>query len=122
MKWLLAVVAVLFVCSFALAEETSPANWDNSLGWANGIRNDVAGHAHNYAIADEPEYEAGIGADIIVYESDPARTGMKKAIPDAVEVQTKWDLSNDNGATYVVAKYNLWELLKKKEVKETPVE
>ena len=120
MKKLLVLVAMLvFVVSFAYAEETSPANWDNNLGsLGNYLRDKADGHTHDYTDNDtitrpDQNYEYGVGIDVIIYESDPNRTKAKKLLPDAVEVQNKYDFGNQNFSTYVVAKYNLWKAIKK---------
>lgn len=122
-KSFLIAIAILFVAAFAYAEETSQAQWNKDLGsLGNNLREKATGHTHEYTDNDTiyqdndvtPDYGYGAGVDLVVYESDPDRTGAKKLIPDAVEVQTKWDFANENGATYVVAKYNIWELLTKK--------
>lgn len=127
MRYLLIAAFLLFGCVTVHAEnsdsvtvlESSPANWDNDLGsFGDKLRDKTSGHSHTVIDNDttyEPEYEVGPGLDLVVFEADANRTGAKKAIPDSVEIQTKWDFANDNGSTYVVAKYNIWDLVTKKE-------
>jgi len=123
MKLMVALFAVLLAIGIAFADETSPANWDKDLGsFGNNLREKTTGHSHDYVDNDTiyqdndvtPDYEVGVGLDLVVYEAVPERTGAKKLIPDAVTVENKYDFANENGSVYVVAKYNLWELLKKK--------
>lgn len=123
MKVLVLLLAFVLVCSFAVAEETSPAIWDNSLGTiGNKVRECTSGHIHDYTDNDTiyqdndvtPDFAYGAGVDLVVYESNPDRTGIQKFIPDSVEVQGKYDFANENGSTFVVARYNIWKLLTKK--------
>jgi len=118
---LLVFVAFLSV-SFAFAGEptSSQADWNKDLGWGNGLRDYTSGHDHAYQHHD-PDYEGGIGVDLIVYKADEKREGKKKLIPDVVTVENKYDFTNENGGTYVVATYDLSGLWQKKdEPKEEP--
>ena len=101
------LIAVAFVLP-AFADDTSQADWNKNLGGANGIREYVAGHNHSYEEYD-PEYEAGIGVDLIIFRDQ----GDRALVPDVVTVENKWDFSNENGAVYVVASYDLSSLWQK---------
>lgn len=124
MKLVALVVALMLCVGIAYAEQTSGPTYS---GRAEGIvdflnevndRNIVT-HDHEYTDKDTPKecdanIEYGAGVDLVVYQADPAREGAKKMIPDEVTVQNKYDFGNQNFSSYVVAKYNIWELLKKK--------
>lgn len=112
MRSVFVLFALLLVTGLCYAETTGGADYNTDLGCFNDVRDYVAGHDHEYS-QYTPDYEAGIGVDLVVYEADAERTGLKKAIPDVVTVEQKYDIANDNGSTYVVATYNLWDLFKK---------
>ena len=121
MKRALAIaLAILFVSGIvAFAGDTSGANWDNDLGWGNGIRDYAAGHGHdtNCDYVDKySEYEpkrgtpVGIGLDLVVYEFE----GMVQQYGlDSIEVQQKYDLNNNEYSVFGVCKVNLWRAGKK---------
>lgn len=113
-KKVLLLISIFVIATVPLfAEGTSQANWNKDLGkCGNSIRNYVAGHNHDYE-QYTPDYGAGIGVDLIVYEGEEGREGLKKAIPDTVTIQQKFDIANENGSTYLVASYNIWDLFKK---------
>ena len=117
--FILALLAVVALCAVAFAEETSGAtytspNGEVPQGFIDYINEqECIDHTHQYQ-QNDPDYELGVGVDLVVYEADPKRTGAKKLIPDNVEVQNKYDFSNENGSTYVVAQYNIWDLFAKK--------
>ena len=120
MKLLALIVAILLVAGVAYAEDTSGATYTGNSD-CKGCTNlaeflneqDCIDHSHQYE-KEETDYALGVGVDLVVYQADPERTGAKKLIPDAVEVQNKYDFANENGSTYVVAKYNIWDLFQKK--------
>ena len=56
-------------------------------------------------MAEDIDYESGIGTDLVVFENE----GNQNLTPDEITIENKWDFSNEKGSTYVVAKYNLWE-------------
>lgn len=96
---LIAILALVFA-PFAMAEETSSANWDNDLAPFNGARDYIAGHNH------EREIELGVGVDLIVFESETT-----SLLPDEVTVEGRMDFANEGGSAYVVCKYNLFSRL-----------
>jgi hypothetical protein len=117
-KWLLVLAVLVAFCFFGVAyaeSTTSGATYsspngevcDEFIGFLND--QDYIDHTHQF---DDPEYSLGLGVDVVVAELDPARTGVARVLlPDAIEVQSKWDFPNENGSTYLVAKYNLWKAL-----------
>jgi len=119
MKRLLFVACILMAVAIvgcqaqdAEAGETSQAQWNNDLGkCGNACREYLAGHNHK---VDEADYEGGVGLDLVVFVDEKE----KDLVPDEVVIETKWDFSNQNGSSYVVAKYNLWNLFKKLKKKE----
>jgi hypothetical protein len=115
MRYLIALLLVLGLCSFALAEETSQANWNNDLGkFGDCLREKATGHSHAYELPDADRNIAyGAGIDLIVYEGPAEKEGLKKAIPDNVAIQTKYDFGNQEASGYLVATYKLNDLLKK---------
>lgn len=68
-------------------------------------------------VENDAEYQAGVGVDLTVFKAAmpiTERKGIRKLIPDTVIAQNKWDFVNQNGGTYLVASYDVFELLKKK--------
>lgn len=100
------VLALILVPVFA--ETTSQANWDKGLGeCGNKIRDYVVGHDHDYE-QYEPEYQAGVGLDLVVFKDRKDQA----LVPDEITIENKWDFANEQGSVYVVAKYdlsNLWQ-------------
>ena len=100
---LLMVICMLVSMPFVMAEDTGPADWDKDLGWLNKGRDYAGGHDHSYEQYD-PEFEVGIGLDLVVYENED-----KGLAPNEVTIESKYDFQNENGSVYVVAKYNIWD-------------
>jgi len=109
MKRLCLMVTMLFLASFAYAENTGNPDYTGNPGpfrrWLN--------HTHHYE-QSEPDYALGVGLNIGLYKADPEREGAKKAIPDLVTVENKYDFVNENGGSYLVATYNIFDMFKKK--------
>jgi hypothetical protein len=69
---------------------------------------------HSHQFDCDRENQAGVGVDVIVWES-----AKEDATVKSVEIQEKYDFANEENAVYAVAKINVWKFLKKK---EKPVE
>ena len=107
-------IAILLISGvMAMAETTTGANWNEDLGWANDLRDYVAGHDHGYTDRYN-DYERnnpiGLGLDVIVYEFDGV---FQQYGLDTVEVQQKFDFNNTEYSVYGVVKVNAWRPLKK---------
>lgn len=60
------------------------------------------------------DWELGSGVDLIVFQGNIFRKGIKKLlIPDEVVVETKYDYNNKEGQAYIVCRYNLWAMFAK---------
>lgn len=121
MKWfvLLLILGLAFF-AIASAEETSQANWDNSLGtFGNNLRNYTSGHSHDYALADnDRNFAYGPGLDLIFFEKDikaPVEGNKvmkfvkKEIVPDLVKTESRVDFGNGEFTTYAVVTYNIFE-------------
>lgn len=102
----LIAVAILLLPLGAIAETTGGADWDKDLGWANGIRDYVGGHSHDYEQYD-PKFEVGAGLDLIVQERKETQNNLT---PLKTTVESKYDFNNENGSVYVVATYRVSEV------------
>lgn len=100
----LCMMAVL-LCGVAGAEQTG-SSWFHSHSYT-----DKDSYVDRYS-EFEPERgnPLGIGLDLVVYEFEGTiqRWGL-----DTVEIQQKWDMSNNEYSGYIVGKANLWRLGKK---------
>lgn len=121
-KLLLIAIMVFALAVCAYAADTSGATYyspnDSGFGnWLSDLANDqeCIDHNHKYVDRDtvyDKSYELGAGLDLIVYQAEP---DANPVIPDEVTVESKWDFNNQEGSTYVVAKYNIFELFKSAE-------
>ena len=121
----LVLVSVFTLTGLLLAETTSnPTYTGRSTSLVNMenmlVRENCVTHTHQYTdndtIADSNKnnFAYGAGLDLVVYESKPGRKGIKKALPNEVTIEGRYDVANQNGSAYLVAKYNLFDLFKKK--------
>ena len=124
MRYVIAVLLVLGLCSFALADQTSEANWNNDLGrFGDRLRDATSGHSHAYDLPDlDRNIEYGAGVDLIVFEKDTAEPTGNKPVkfikkyftPDVITSENRVDFGNQEYKTYLVATYRLNDLWKKK--------
>ena len=108
-------LVLLFVLMFValgvgFAEETGPADWDQSLGrFGNKLRECTSGHDHEYTDINsdtqyEPQYGLEAGVDLIIWEEDEEEETL---LPNAVMIESRWDFANENGRTALVAIFKL---------------
>ena len=129
MKWLHTVVLALAMLGistvYANDAVTSGTNWESqgivnpsdstdvlaTSSEVNEYLNETgaANHSHNYNHSDR-DNPMGIGADFVVYQTESKNVG--------VEIQEKYDFANRENSVYVVAKINVFDMFKKKVVKE----
>jgi hypothetical protein len=129
MKWLHTVVLALAMLGistvYANDAVTSGTNWESqgivnpsdstdvlaTSSEVNDYLNETgaANHSHNYNQPDR-DNPMGIGADLVVYQTESKNVG--------VEIQEKYDFANKENSVYVVAKINVFDMFKKKVVKE----
>jgi hypothetical protein len=133
MKWfVLFLVLGLAFCFVAFAEEgtTSDPTYSGSSNTLVNFENYLVDtgkvtHSHQFLYEQTDasrNFEYGAGLDLVVYQAEPEREGIKKAIPDEVTIESKYDFANEEGQSYVVAKYNIWNMLKKKTAPESRLE
>ncbi len=96
------LIGLLALGGNVLADTTSGADWDNSLGDANRCRDYLVGHDHEYKDKDTdtvnetykpPRLEYYLGYDL-VYITD--NVPVLNRITDEVELQTRAFLNRDN--------------------------
>jgi hypothetical protein len=118
MKKYIALLLVFFVAlafvGACYAEQTSGATYaspsGNEKGYARHLNKETKDidHTHQYATPEtDRNTPYGPGVDVKVWEN--------KAKNIAVEVQTKYDIPNKEASGFVVAKVDLFNMLKKKE-------
>ncbi len=109
---MLLVVMVMLISGIVYAAETSGATYNSPNGYADGLATwlndqEYIDHNHQYAMPETERNDPyGVGADVIVWQSESKNV--------AVEVQAKYDIPNKETSGFVVAKLNLFEILKKK--------
>ena len=114
MKWIVAIIAVLFMASVAMAEQTSGATYVSPNGeicqdFVDFLNDqEYLDHSHDYYV-DEGNDPYGLGVDAVVWENQD-----EAPIIEAVEVQAKYDIPNEETSAFLVAKVNLFNLFKKK--------
>ena len=108
------VFCMLFV-SAAFAEETTRGNYvtpnEHLTEWLN--TNEYISHTHGYDTPDPRKNQVGLGVDLVVWENQKEHQVMQ-----AVEIQEKYDINNNENAVYAVAKVNVFNLFKKITKKE----
>lgn len=109
MKYILCLIVLMF--SFGCYADTTGDSVfyspDGTQDYIADVVNDSTAldHTHSYD-RYAPRFEGGLGIDLIVYEN-----ADNDLLPNKVAVETKYDFTNENGSVYVVATYNLWDLL-----------
>lgn len=114
MKLALAISLVIMfgLVAFAFAAETGGQQFYSPNGevnqeFVNYLNNqECLNHTHQYDKEDR-DNPMGVGADITVWQNEAKNI--------AVEVQEKYDFSNEENSAFAVVKLNLFEILKKKE-------
>ena len=106
MKYLVIVLAILFICIPVQAAQTGTTAW----------------HSHSYTDKDsfvdkygdyqkKQNWPMGIGVDAIMYEF----TGPLKYdyCLDSINTETKYDIANGSMSVYAVAHVNVWRAIDK---------
>ena len=113
----LIVIAVLMVFAMSIsvfADTTTGADWNNDLGFLNGVREHASGHDHGYidnnTWREKRGIAAGIGLDVTVYEFDGI---VQEWGADSIEVQQKYDINNNEYSGYIVCQLNAWRVIEK---------
>lgn len=117
-------ICLLSLVGVSFAEETSGATYSGSSAFLVNVNNNLAecgkiDHSHLYNDADtvmDPalNFSYGAGLNVIFYEAVAQRMGLKKAIPDTVAIETKYDVPNEHGSAFLVATYKISDFLAKK--------
>lgn len=114
MKYLVIAVMVMLLAVSAYAAQTGGATYSSPNGEVDDCfidflnEQDYIDHTHN-AYVDEGNDPYGVGADVIVWENE----NKEKAF-QAVEIQAKYDIPNEEVSGYVVAKFNIASWFKQK--------
>ena len=111
-KTLLILVAVAIFIGISLpvfAEETGRGNYSvPSNQYIENYLNETEdfSHTHNYEV-EKKRNKVGAGMDLVVYEN-------RDSVLETVEVQGRFNYIDKTSETYLVAKVNLFRLLKQK--------
>ena len=109
MKTIALVLAVLFVCGIAFAEETQRGNYTTfNPGLSEFMNtNDYFSHTHGYDKRRARKMELGVMADVTLWED--AALG----VPYALGTQSQYDFSNKEWGFYGKVSVNLSPMIKK---------
>ncbi len=113
MKTVILITMCLAIATVCYAETTGGQNFSSPNGCVDddfiAFLNDqeYIDHNHQYVVPETDRNDPyGIGADVIIWENESKNV--------ALEVQGKYDYPNKETSGFLVAKINLWEMLKKK--------